>query len=648
MAPPLDHLRTIVGLKRPLRVDSHDNRAGATDASSPRPLFIRGHVESGVTELGQALNTTASVWCAGTLGLGELTNAVSRAARSAHAVAPAAASELERAIRDAIRRTLSAGASAKPGVRWAADAVEAGIEPILPDAAYILVVRDGRDALVATALRQLREGGPLFTDPRFRARLEHLREELRRDPAMLAERPQRLLWLEPWVRQIARAWASQTQSDLAALDRLASHGARTLVVRYEELAEPASASRRELRGLLALSPDDISFAPPSGPARDIGAWRRFFTPQVADAFIAEAGDALVRLGYEPSDAWRATLVSTVSLDAPAVPQVPAAGPEAEAAIELHADPPVFPRTGADGDLPEHAITLNDRTYQLFFICGHPRSGTTWTVAVLNQHPRIFTQGEFRFEALRNAHDQLTRWPWHVAHHEPVRTEAELAIRDSVRRIMGAISVHRPDAQWLGDKTPRGLRVLIPGAPHVLLVRDGRDVLVSRTFHELSSNGSMLADPLYGGRMQDLQRAFLADPDLFRREPHRLLSEEHWVKALARQWAGQMRHDLAVAKVMRERGRTPLYELRYERMRHDAETERSNLYRFLGLDPAEAAPLDAANRSAPGFEAETPNSFYRKGVVGDWKAYFTDDARRWFKQAAGDQLVALGYERDDSW
>jgi hypothetical protein len=46
--------------------------------------------------------------------------------------------------------------------------------------------------------------------------------------------------------------------------------------------------------------------------------------------------------------------------------------------------------------------------------------------------------------------------------------------------------------------------------------------------------------------------------------------------------------------------------------------------------------------------EDPSSFYRKGVAGDWKKYFTEEDRRVFKEEAGELLIRLGYEEDLDW
>lgn len=40
--------------------------------------------------------------------------------------------------------------------------------------------------------------------------------------------------------------------------------------------------------------------------------------------------------------------------------------------------------------------------------------------------------------------------------------------------------------------------------------------------------------------------------------------------------------------------------------------------------------------------------FRSGKTGEWKKYFTDEHKRIFKDAAGDLLIRLGYEKDNNW
>ncbi len=47
-------------------------------------------------------------------------------------------------------------------------------------------------------------------------------------------------------------------------------------------------------------------------------------------------------------------------------------------------------------------------------------------------------------------------------------------------------------------------------------------------------------------------------------------------------------------------------------------------------------------------SENKGSFMRKGIVGDWRNSFSDEARRAFDHFAGEELMKLGYEAGHSW
>lgn len=46
--------------------------------------------------------------------------------------------------------------------------------------------------------------------------------------------------------------------------------------------------------------------------------------------------------------------------------------------------------------------------------------------------------------------------------------------------------------------------------------------------------------------------------------------------------------------------------------------------------------------------ESKTSHYRKGIVGDWKNYFTPGHKAMFKAVSGESLIRLGYEKDMLW
>lgn len=46
--------------------------------------------------------------------------------------------------------------------------------------------------------------------------------------------------------------------------------------------------------------------------------------------------------------------------------------------------------------------------------------------------------------------------------------------------------------------------------------------------------------------------------------------------------------------------------------------------------------------------ENKKSFLRKGIAGDWKNHFSEEACQVFDKYAGETLIQLGYEKDHSW
>jgi hypothetical protein len=43
-----------------------------------------------------------------------------------------------------------------------------------------------------------------------------------------------------------------------------------------------------------------------------------------------------------------------------------------------------------------------------------------------------------------------------------------------------------------------------------------------------------------------------------------------------------------------------------------------------------------------------HSFVRKGITGDWKNHFTEEACQVFARHAGSQLIRLGFESNNDW
>lgn len=290
-----------------------------------------------------------------------------------------------------------------------------------------------------------------------------------------------------------------------------------------------------------------------------------------------------------------------------------------------------------------------RVRKLFFVTGHARSGTNWLAALLMRHPSIHVDGEYYFQELKRGFDAFRHEPYHRAIREPVRTVAESCFQDTVRLCIAACAINFPDAQWVGDRTPRPLEVFLPGAPHFVITRDGRDVLVSLSILEIAVAGPVFQRFAHCPVLTQLRQEFLSDKELFKKHPERLLTSEPFTRAIARYWADQVRHDHdTIEKIRRGDIDATVFSITYEELHADPEPHRSRMYQFLGLDPAGALPLTVESETLPGFRAENHASDRRKGAVGDWHIYFTDTAKAWFKAEAGEALIRAGYESSNDW
>lgn len=101
----------------------------------------------------------------------------------------------------------------------------------------------------------------------------------------------------------------------------------------------------------------------------------------------------------------------------------------------------------------------------------------------------------------------------------------------------------------------------------------------------------------------------------------------------------------------------VFSMRYEDMVHGDRTTEvlTRCHRHMNATVSEEwiQILESANQfknltggRKPGEEETT--SHYRKGIVGDWKNYFTEEHKALFKEVAGEQLIKLGYEEDYNW
>ena len=323
---------------------------------------------------------------------------------------------------------------------------------------------------------------------------------------------------------------------------------------------------------------------------------------------------------------------------------------------------------------------------IFFVTGAGKSGTTWFRRMLDHHPEILCRGEgwffgrnVRYEnhkrmetdaegrtlrpaSLYNAlaEDEylrmwLERTPW--TRDGDVEEHLADLTREAVRLFLTK-KLSQSGKRVVGDKTPLlspgvvgEIGAIMPEAKVIHVIRDGRDRAVSWMHHiwnrELHTEEGGNLEP----EERDKRDRYREDPEAFLASGESIFAESA-IKHNAEVWAtnaGSAHRD----------GLTLLgdnyAEVRYEDLLERPEQELGRILRFLGV----SADKEVVGRSAraESFEKrsggrkrgqEDSTSARRKGVAGDWKHVFTERDKAIFKEFAGELLIELGYEKDNSW
>jgi hypothetical protein len=179
---------------------------------------------------------------------------------------------------------------------------------------------------------------------------------------------------------------------------------------------------------------------------------------------------------------------------------------------------------------------------------------------------------------------------------------------------------------IGEKTPEHAMIMpllgkcCPEAKFIHIIRDGRDVCVSGWFHNQRKGGQRFAQLF---------------PTL-----------NHYIEYTVRQhWAAYIERARAFGRQFPDR----YIELRYEDLHAQPEVKIADMLRFLGVDADDGSVALCA--AAGSFEAlaegrtrgdEDTQSFFRKGVIGDWQNHFDASNDATFMRHGGALLAELGY------
>lgn len=233
----------------------------------------------------------------------------------------------------------------------------------------------------------------------------------------------------------------------------------------------------------------------------------------------------------------------------------------------------------------------------------------------------------------------------------------------LRGVVAAILMEEPGLQAYGTKARVDLDLLfkvLPEAKVIHLIRDGRDVCVSRRFHMLRRQTLFPGDEK--GRALALLNRFGWTRDAIRLLRYRLgWFGRSWFKDF--QGEGPLLTEAFVTKFAEEWKRIVHYvqfhesrhpeqftTVKYEALRATPGDVLGRLFQFLGVDssPALVQELVEAQQLDRQRDSGSKDSFFRKGAAGDWRTQFREEDRVIFSQIAGPVLIKLGYEDDSSW
>lgn len=278
-----------------------------------------------------------------------------------------------------------------------------------------------------------------------------------------------------------------------------------------------------------------------------------------------------------------------------------------------------------------------------FFCfrGYMKSGTNWIGNLLNLHPEISCVGELHLHLLYQTWQKHMRTVSILQEKMEARRMFRGNFQGMVRHLLADLA--DPAASVIGERTPHTLSPLaIKDAPHITIIRDGRDVLVSRVFHLYNFPQVSRVFERFP-ELQETLAAFQNDPWYFRNHPDRLLCNEDVVRETMRWWCEHLESD---RQTILRHSHLRVLTLKYEDFHADVESCRRRMYRFLDVDPDQADPIP--DRLQPTLDEERPREFNRKGQVGDWNNYVDDRVREWIKAEAGEELVRQGYTDSLNW
>ncbi len=171
--------------------------------------------------------------------------------------------------------------------------------------------------------------------------------------------------------------------------------------------------------------------------------------------------------------------------------------------------------------------------KFFYVRGYMKSGTNWLCNVLNLHPEIRCIGEFHWHRLLGPlESNLERLGQFTKNEELSKS----VMANFVKLVQDAmVQAADCDATWIGDRNPSQIELnLFPGSPAFHILRDGRDVMVSRIFH-IFNKPHVTALFEKNERAKRLLKQFQENTSFFNENPKQLFFNENVFRSAAQNW-----------------------------------------------------------------------------------------------------------------
>ncbi|MEM7330671.1 MAG: sulfotransferase domain-containing protein [Chloroflexota bacterium] len=255
---------------------------------------------------------------------------------------------------------------------------------------------------------------------------------------------------------------------------------------------------------------------------------------------------------------------------------------------------------------KHQISVSESQNAKVLVNGSPKTGTTWMYKMIASLPGYLHVGNFN----GNLEKYHTVIPGYVVHGHDIYSENLKGILDK-----------------------NGIRT-------ILMIRDPRDQLISRMFHVKRSTKHTWHERIQEMTLDELLMLCIEGREDLPGTDSMINLTLGWLNSNS--GALFMRYEELLgdpvpnfAKVLRHIG----IEKNVESLA-DVIVERNRFERLsMGKRIWE-------NGRKPG--QENNNSHFRKGITGDWKNYMKSEHVARFKEVAGEQLIELGYEKDNDW